>query len=305
MKLANQKQLETLWERHHAAGRDPALIIMLGLNLGEIDPKLFHTRVYGAWWEAVEATGATLLVTREYEHLVMALRFAEGRPSISYMSLPHPSGLAVDLKRQTVHVASTRNPNVVFDLAPVTALLPRMDVSQQPWQDCPWVPIRSRYLPGCAYLHDLAFIGGKLHANSVGQNAIIRLDEDGHWERVWWPRCIESNGEPAFGKNYIQLNSIASGDTITTSYYSASAEKLSARRPGHKNFPVDKRGVIFSGETREPMARGRTRPHSARLYQGWRWVDNRGYGEVGYAKDGRFEPVTRLPGWTRGLSFQD
>jgi hypothetical protein len=43
---------------------------------------------------------------------------------------------------------------------------------------------------------------------------------------------------------------------LTTSYFSASAAKLSARRPGHRNFPVNKRGVIFSGTTREPIAGG-------------------------------------------------
>ena len=32
-------------------------------------------------------------------------------------------------------------------------------------------------------------------------------------------------------------------------------------------------------------------------------MDNSGYGELGFADDGRFEPVARLPGWTRGLCF--
>jgi uncharacterized protein (TIGR03032 family) len=66
---------------------------------------------------------------------------------------------------------------------------------------------------------------------------------------------------------------------------------------------VDRRGVIFSGATREPIARGLTRPHSARLANGRLWVDNSGYGELGTIESGRFEPVARLPGWTRGLCF--
>src|SRR5262249_14340443 len=137
----------------------------------------------------------------------------------------------------------------------------------------------------------------------VGQNAIIRLYDDGRYERVWWPRCIETEAGPVIGQNHIQLNSIAAGKNLQNSYFSASAERLSARRPGHKNFPVDKRGVIFSGKTREPMARGLTRPHSARLHQGRVWVDNSGYGELGVAESGGFEPIVRLPGWTRGLCF--
>jgi uncharacterized protein (TIGR03032 family) len=65
----------------------------------------------------------------------------------------------------------------------------------------------------------------------------------------------------------------------------------------------DGRGVIFSGQTREPVARGLTRPHSARLLGPDVWVDNSGYGELGLIGDGRFHAVARLPGWTRGLAF--
>jgi uncharacterized protein (TIGR03032 family) len=60
---------------------------------------------------------------------------------------------------------------------------------------------------------------------------------------------------------------------------------------------------VFSGRTREPIARGLTRPHSARLHRGELWVDNSGYGQVGRIESGRFEVVASLPGWTRGLCF--
>ncbi len=150
----------------------------------------------------------------------------------------------------------------------------------------------------------LALIGGALHANAVGHNAVVRFDHAGDgYERVWWPRCIETDAGPLFGRNHVQLNSIAAGTSLETSFFSASADHISARRPGHRNFPVDGRGVVFSGATREPMARGLTRPHSARLHRDQVWVDNSGYGELGIAADGAFHAVARLPGWTRGLCF--
>ena len=64
-----------------------------------------------------------------------------------------------------------------------------------------------------------------------------------------------------------------------------------------------RRGVIFSGATREPIARGFTRPHSARLFEKQIWVDNSGYGEFGVVQDNKFVSVASLPGWTRGLCF--
>jgi len=304
-RAAASNELDALWAHHHAEWRHPAQVTSGWEQAAETDPRLVQATVEGRWWEALTEANVTLLVTREYEHLVMALRADASGPAMSFMRLPHPSGLAVDRERATVHVASTRNPNQVYALQPVSGYVDRMDRSLPPLEERPLVPVQSRYYPGCLYLHDLALVGGALYGNAVGQNAVVRLHDDGTYARAWWLRCIERDGQPVFGQNHLQLNSIAAGEDLASSYFSASAAALSARRPGHRNFPVDGRGVIFSGATREPVARGLTRPHSARLHAGRIWVDNSGYGELSVVSDGRAEPVLRLPGWTRGLCFKD
>jgi len=295
-----------LWAHQHDEWRNPTDVISQWQDASQCDPAMLKYHVQGAWWEALAETHSTLLVTREYEHLIMALGIDEGKPLISYLRLPHPSGMAVDLKRKIVHVASTRNPNQVFDFSPLDGQMPRLDVDDVPQSEFvprPLMPVRSRFYPGSLYLHDLALIGGKLHGNSVGQNAVVHLTDEGTADIVWWPHCIEQEGQPIFGQNHLQLNSIAAGDDLHRSFFSASTDKISARRPGHKNFPVDKRGVIFSGASREPIAHGLTRPHSARLHDDHIWVDNSGYGELGRVVDGQFLPLLKLPGWTRGLAF--
>ncbi len=77
--------------------------------------------------------------------------------------------------------------------------------------------------------------------------------------------------------------------------------------PGHVRFPVNRRGVVISGRTREPVVRGLTRPHSARLYRRRLWVANSGYGELCIcdAVHGSFSTVARPGGWTRGVCFKD
>jgi uncharacterized protein (TIGR03032 family) len=191
----------------------------------------------------------------------------------------------------------------LYALRPARALGAAAGRAARDVPDRPLLPAGCRFHPGCLYLHDLAIVGGVLHGNAVGQNAVVRLEPDGGHTRVWWPKAIETRGVPDFARNYLQLNSIAAGPDLARSFFSASADVPSTRRPGQQNFPVDGRGVVFDGATREPIARGLTRPHSARLAAGRIWVANSGYGEVGVVQDGRFEAQVRLPGWTRGLGF--
>ncbi|HZX68471.1 MAG TPA: DUF4915 domain-containing protein, partial [Candidatus Elarobacter sp.] len=221
---------------------------------------------------------------------------------ITYLRLPHPSGIAFDRTRDMLYVASTRNPNRIVALGRARGLLERGDVTRGVRAEGQLVPLRSWYLPGCSYLHDLAMVGDTLHANATGQNAVVAVDDKGA-RIVWWPTSIERDRAPRTDRNYLQLNSIAAGPDLASSFFSASGERPGRYRPAHPQYPVDRRGVIFSGATREPVVRGLTRPHSARLHAGKLWVDDSGYGGFGFVSAAQFESVVTLPGWTRGAAF--
>ncbi len=295
----------SLQDRADAQGRewrDPHAVIAQWSDAGAADAQLLRTRARGDWWEALDAAGVTLIVTREYEHLVLAVA-AGSAARFSYVRLPHPSGIAFDAARERLYVASTRNPNQLVEFARAGGLSNRRDLGRSvPAMTGVLVPTRSWYLPGSTYLHDLALIGGRLYGNSVGQNAVVELGDDGA-RLAWWPAALERDGSPVTDRNYIQLNSIAAGADLESSFFSASSERPGRYRPGHPDYPVDRRGVIFSGATREPVVRGLTRPHSARLHGSRLWVADSGYGELGVVAGERFECVARLPGWTRGLAF--
>jgi uncharacterized protein (TIGR03032 family) len=293
---------EPRWERHASSWRDPAQVVSHWLEAGTVDRPLLQARSSGDFWETLERLDVTLLVTREYEHVIVGLTVRDGRPRHSHFQVPHPSGLAVDRERGEVHLAATRNPNQVMTFAPVERALARSDVPAPRLDTRPLLPRTTRFLPGAAYLHDLALVGGRLHGNAVGMNAVVDLGEGVETIRpVWWPRSVEGEDGPDFTRNHLQLNSIAGGPDLAGSYFTASVAAPSARRPGHRNWTVDRRGVVFSGATREPVASGLTRPHSARLRNGEVWVDDSGYGGLCVLRDDAVETVTRLPGWTRGL----
>jgi len=297
--------MKRAWAAHDAEWRNPAQIASHWKEADETDPGLLRFSTRGGWWDVLAKCGVTLLVTREYEHLLMAVAVARGRPSVTFMRMPHPSGLAVDRRRGRCYVASTRNPNQIFELAPASGLIRSTDRRSGRLEGRPLIPVRSWFHPGSLYLHELAMIGGELHANAVGRNTVVKLDQEGGFRDVWWPRAVQKRGRPVTDRNLLQLNSIAAGADLGSSYFTASSEEPARRFAGNPDYPVDRRGVIFSGRTREAIARGLTRPHSARLLRRRVWADNSGYGEVGVAEDGKFCAVARLPGWTRGLCFVD
>jgi uncharacterized protein (TIGR03032 family) len=290
------------WAEDDAAWRDPEEVVAGRRRTHQVDRRLLDIKVRGDWWGALEQLDACVVVSREYEHLLVALTVAPEGPRQSFMSLPHPSGLTYDSGAERLHVASTRNPNQLYVLMP-TGGIESANGHGAHGGGRPLVPLSASFLPGRMYLHDLALIGGVLHANAVGLNVVVRLAGAAECEVSWWPRTIERDGMPDMSRNYLQLNSIAAGRDLSSSFFSASADAPSSRRPGHLNFPVDRRGVIFSGATREPMARGLTRPHSARLHRDELWVDDSGYGSLATIRDGEPVTVARLPGWTRGLTF--
>jgi uncharacterized protein (TIGR03032 family) len=305
MKKTSAFEKEELWRRHDSEWRNPAQVTVQWSGAGDIDPSLIKPEIKGSWWQTLADCQATIFVTREYEHLAMAMTVHDDRPLISFLPMPHPSGLAVNQARKIVYLASTRNPNQIYDLAPVKTLMETAGVKERNLEHRPLVPVRSRFFPGSLYIHDLALIKDELYGNAVGQNAVVKLSEGGDFLPAWWPRCVDSSAGPIFDRNLIQLNSIAAGTDLASSFFSASADRISSRRPGQPNFPVDGRGVIFSGKTREAIVHGLTRPHSARLWKRELWVDNSGYGEFGKIEDGKFETLAKLPGWTRGLCFKN
>lgn len=285
------------WERQRMALRSPRQILGPTFEEAGIAKEAARVRVRGAFVELLEQLQVVLLVSREYENLVVALRAQGGRLLQSFLPIPHPSGMALCRQRGRLYVAATRNPNYLAEFIPVSS--PHHPGS---W----WAQSRTKFYPGHYYFHDLVCDQGQLYANSVGQNGVIRVDFDRPEpeELCWWPRCVEDEqGRPNTSLNYLQLNSIALGSPWDQSLLTASCATPSRRRPWHLNYPVDGRGVLFSAATREVVGRGLTRPHSARFYQGQVWVNNSGYGQLGYFQGDQFCPVWSFDSWTRGLAF--
>jgi uncharacterized protein (TIGR03032 family) len=298
------KDLESIWERQNKAIRHPSEVFGNSYDQAGITNKTLKFEASHGFIRILNKLGITLVVSREYENLLIALRSVNSQKiEQSFFHLPHPSGIVANRRKKLLYVASTRNPNQIIEFKVSKGNMVRQKVKNYSIGNL--IPSRSKTYPGQYYFHDLATDGSNIYANSVGLNCILKLDFSSNQieKPIWWPKCIERSGKPDFTSNYIQLNSIALGRDLDHSYFSASASKISGRRPGQLNFQVDGRGVIISGKTRESEFVGLTRPHSAKLYKGKLWVANSGYGEVGYFNEKDFVNQYKCDGWTRGLCF--
>ena len=65
--------LEDRWEHFDRLHRDPVEVAGQLPAAGRPDPGLLRCRAYGPFWELLRELNVSLLVTREYEHLVLAL----------------------------------------------------------------------------------------------------------------------------------------------------------------------------------------------------------------------------------------
>lgn len=298
---------------------DEAANVAAGADVtaAQVDPRLLEFEETGGFFDLLAAQNFSLLVSREYEHLLLALDGGPDGPIQSPFPVPHPSGFCFDPASRELVVSSTRTPNILlwftpFEDLPASREIRPPDVAA-PDGETLFLPRKARYLPGSLYIHDLVKMDGQYFATVTGHNFLGRLSIEAGCERIWWPAALDALGTEAFNQNYFQLNSIAAGGSPETSFYTAFADVTTGVKPWKAGYGPRGKGVIFSGRTRMPILRGLTCPHSAKLNGGKLWLCDSGFGTVGYV-DGyethdpsrtRYVPVARAPGFTRGLAFAD
>lgn len=277
------------------------------------DSSLLEWEETGNFWDVIESLSLSLVVSREYEHFIVALSAKGGRPQQSVLPLPHPSGIVFDAPRGELIVSSTRTPNIVFwlrQVKPQDLMREIVPHDMVPPAGNLFLPYRSTLLPGSLYIHEIGLLDGALIATATGHNFVARLGNEGGWDRAWWPRAVDGLGLEGFRHNFLQLNGMAVGASLEQCYFTAFADSVQSSKPWKEGYGPKGKGVIFSGATRKAICGNLTCPHSVRLYGDAVWACNSGYGEI--VRLGAFpsggglaqaEPVTQMPGFTRGLAF--
>ncbi len=286
---------------------EPATNLTLAAIATKDVPVPLEYETLGDFWGLLDELDVALLVTREYEHLLVLIGGDGGRPWQSAMAVPHPSGAFVRPADGALVVSSTRTPNQLlwFERVPENAwereIVPKGASAEN---NTLFLPTMSRVLPGSLYIHDVVMSDDEVYVTVTGHNFVARVDLESGWERVWWPRVLDDLGPEAFAANWLQLNSIGLGPAgLHDAFFTAFSDETGGAKPWKAGYGPKGRGVVFSAGTRDVVLRGLTCPHSATVHDGALWLCDSGFGSVGVSEAGTFNPAARLPGFTRGLAF--
>ena len=233
-----------------------------------------------------------LAFTREYEHAFGIITAASTQLAISYLEMPHPSGIARG-HDGSIYVLSTRTPHLLY----------RFRQIQDSGHEHYLIPDLIKVLPGCLYAHELLAIDSRLFMNATGLNKVVSLPIDftGDLKTDYLPGFI-----PDGLTNCMQLNSLCRDHTNT--FYSTCFSTIKSNFKPWKDEvgPLNKGGIIRHSDD-QVIVRDLTCPHSARIRDNRLFYCNSGFGEVRSCNlDGSDDTViATVDGFTRGLIIHD
>lgn len=250
-----------------------------------------------------EARASVLVTTYQAGKLVI-LRNDAGVLNTHFRNFAKPMGLAIDRGKLAVgtHVE-------IAEFHNVPAVCAKLDEAVSPPSPTPGpkppVPAlhdacflpRRTHTTGDVQIHEMAWIEGELWFVNTAFSCLATRSETHSFEPRWRPHFIKEL-TPTDG---CHLNGLAVRDG-RPAYVTALGE---TNEPGGWRENKRNGGVLIDVASNEIIARGLSMPHSPRWHRGQLWLLESGDGSIGAVdpNTGNYEPVARLPGFTRGLSF--
>ena len=219
--------------------------------------------------------------------LFIAVNPETGKLSVFERSIERPMGLATDGRR--LAVAS------LYQVYTFVDALSSGETARG--ADAVYVPQTSHFT-GDLDVHDMAFdADGRLVFVNTLFSCLATVSETHSFKPLWKPPFVSRLA----AEDRCHLNGLAMRD--------GRAAFVSAI--GHGDVADSWRdargsgGVVVDVEANEIVCNGLSMPHSPRWHHGRLYMLNSGEGEFGTVDldRGRFEPVTFLPGYARGLAF--
>lgn len=240
--------------------------------------------------------GASVLVTTYQAGKLVILREDAGVLNTHFRNLNKPMGLARDGGRLAIGCSAD-----IWEFHDVPAVCRKLDQSD----DYPSATARhdACYLPrrchctGDVQVHEMAYVDGELIFVNTAFSCLATRSEENSFELIWRPQFIK---QVAPG-DHCHLNGLGTREGAVR-YVTALGE---TDEPGGWRDNKRTGGLLIDIESNEVISRGLSMPHSPRWHNGKLWLLESGEGTIGTVDigSGKYEPIARLPGFTRGLSF--
>src|SRR5262245_30149200 len=232
--------------------------------------------------------GASLLVSTYQANKLLAVR-ADG-PGLSTLvrTFDRPMGVAVNDRRLAL---GTRGQVWMYRDAPDIA--PRVEPPGR--HDACFLP-RTSYMTGDVGVHELAWVRDELWLVSTRFSCLCTLSPDFSFVPRWRPPFVTALA----AEDRCHLNGLCVADGRARYVTALGATDTAGGWRADKPHG----GILMRFPDGEVVARGLSMPHSPRWHDGRLWVLESGTGGIAHVdlSSGKWETVTHLPGFTRGLA---
>src|SRR4051794_23447834 len=234
--------------------------------------------------------GASLLVTTYQAGKLVIVRDEGEQLNTHFRVFQAPMGLALDGDRLAIGTTIQ-----VWEYVNAPAVGARLEPPGR--HDACYLP-RSCHVTGNIQVHEMAWdAGGALWAVNTRFSCLCTLDRTASFAPRWRPSFVSAL-EPT---DRCHLNGLCMADGRPR-YVTALGE---TDTPAGWRANKATGGVLMDIDSGEVICHGLSMPHSPRWHAGRLWVCESGAGTFGSVDldTGKYEPVTEVPGFTRGVDF--
>lgn len=245
-----------------------------------------HTNTFPA---LLEQLGISLLVTTYQAGKLVALRADDGVLNTHFRSFSKPMGLALQGPQLAIGTQ-----HEIWEYHANDAVAPKME----PLGKCDrcFMP-RVGHVTGDMQIHEMEWVGDELwFVNTLFSCLAVRSIQYSFLPK-WQPPFIRALAP----EDRCHLNGLGLRDGQIR-YVTALGQ--SDQAGGWRNRKKDG-GIVMDTTTNEVLVDGLAMPHSPRWYNDRLWVLESGAGTIGTVDVAAktYQPLTEVPGFTRGLDF--
>jgi uncharacterized protein (TIGR03032 family) len=270
-----------------ASESEPAAVSQASPDADPSPLRSVHTTSFPA---ILDQLGSSLLVTTYQAGKLVVLRSDGGVINTHFRAFNKPMGMAVGRGRLGIGTAVD-----VWEFRNVPAVAAKLEPAGK--HDACFLP-RSAHVTGDVQIHEMAFVGDELWFVNTRFSCLATHDPDHSFSPVWRPKFISQLSPD----DRCHLNGLGLDEDGRPRWVTALGETDSA---GGWRENKKSGGILIDMDSNEIVSRGLSMPHSPRWHAGRLWLLESGTGSLGQVDlaSGRYEPIVRLDGFTRGLEM--